>query len=52
MNRTDKRVRTRARKLGYRLRRQADGFYMLLLAKSGVPVFYAATLAEVNNFLL
>jgi hypothetical protein len=48
--RTEKRVRSLARRYGYRLRRDADGSYTLT-AQSGVPFFWEATLTKVDNFL-
>jgi hypothetical protein len=50
LTRSERRVRTRARKFAYRIRRNADGSYMLT-GSGDVPFFYDATLTQIDNFL-
>jgi hypothetical protein len=42
-------MQTRARKLGYRIRRNADGSYTLM--SEGTSVLRCVTPPEINNFL-
>jgi hypothetical protein len=49
---SERRLRARARKLGYRtLLRNLDGSYTLRVWLNDVAVFYNATLTEIENFL-
>jgi hypothetical protein len=46
---SERRIRRRARKLGYRIRTNADGSYRLL--RYDMSIFWHATLNDIRNFL-